>query len=328
MKAIAITKHEEPIQLLEKEVPAPSSGECLVKIKYAGLNRRDQWIREGKYPGIEFGCTLGSDAYGLVVEGSNEWIEKEVLVNPNIDWGNNPEAQSSQYQVLGMPTDGTLAEYICVPEDRLVDKPEHLTPSEAAALPLAGLTAYRAVFVKGEITDNSKVLVTGVGGGVATLALQFSLAAKAQVWVTSGEDSKIKKVVKLGAIGGFNYKESDWIQAASEKIKFDVIIDSAGGDHLNDYLKLAAPGGKIVVYGSTTGAPKQLDVFRLFWSQVQIIGSTMGNDVEFVEMVDFVTQKEIRPILDHVYPMHDYLQAFDRFKNRSSMGKIVLQIPT
>ncbi|MCP4458123.1 MAG: zinc-binding dehydrogenase [Cytophagales bacterium] len=326
MKAVVITSRTEPIQLIESAKPLVKEDECLVRIKYASLNRRDQWIREGKYPNIKWDTVLGSDGCGVVEEGSSKWLGKEVVINPNVNWGPNPDAQSDQYSILGMPKNGTLSECISIPADRLVEKPSHLSNETTAALPLAGLTAFRAVFTKGQIAKGQRVLVTGIGGGVAQFAFQFALATGAEVHVTSGDNKKIKKACKQGAIVGFNYNDEDWTRSASKAGGFDVIIDSAGGDLINSYLKLVKPAGKIVMYGSTAGSPQKLDVFRLFWAQAQIMGSTMGNDQEFENMVKFVSTHEIIPTIDKTFLFGDYLSAFDRFKSPDHFGKIVLKI--
>ncbi|WP_370086146.1 zinc-binding alcohol dehydrogenase family protein [Ekhidna sp.] len=324
MKAITITQESEPIQLVDIDRPEVVSDECLVKISAAALNRRDQWIREGMYPGIQFGTVLGSDGCGVVGEGPAEWKGKEVIINPNVEWGDNPEVQSSKYSVLGMPTNGTLAEYINVPAHRLHEKPAHLSDEEAAALPLAGLTAFRATIKKGDAKAGKRVLVTGAGGGVSQFAIAFAVSSGADVYVTSGSNDKIDRVKEFGVKGGFNYKDEKWFKEAGQLGGFDVIIDSAGGNQLNNYLKIVKPAGRIVMYGSTTGYPEKVDVFRLFWSQVQIMGSTMGSDEEFGEMLDWVNKHQIKPTVDKVFDVGDYLQAFDRFKEPDSFGKIVV----
>ncbi|WP_421765254.1 zinc-binding dehydrogenase [Ekhidna sp.] len=325
MKAITITQESEPIQLVDIDKPSVSGDTCLVKLTASALNRRDQWIREGMYPGIQFGTVLGSDGCGLVEKGPADWMDKEVIINPNVDWGNDPEVHSSTYSVLGMPTNGTLAEYIAIPAHRLQEKPAHLSDEEAAALPLAALTAFRATIKKGRSKAGKRVLVTGAGGGVSQFAIAFALASGADVYVTSGSDSKIEKVKEMGVIGGFNYKNESWEKEASKLGGFDTIVDSAGGNQLNNYLKIVKPAGRIIMYGSTTGHPEKVDVFRLFWSQAQIMGSTMGSDDEFVEMLEWINKYQIKPTLDQVYELDDYLKAFDRFNAPDHFGKIVLR---
>ena len=325
MKSVVITNESEPIQLVEKEIPRLNEGEALIKVKAAALNRRDQWMREGLYPGIVMGTTLGSDGAGIVEEGPAEWIGREVIINPNIRWGENFNVQSADYTILGMPSDGTFAEYVKVSSDRLYQKPAHLSFEQAAALPLAGLTAYRAVITKGQVNNQKRVLITGIGGGVSQFALQFSVAIGAEVFVTSRDDSKIENAMASGAKGGFNTANADWFKDANRQGGFDTIIDSVGGNFLNLFLKIIRPSGRIVMYGSTTGYPEKLDVFRLFWSQAQIMGSTMGSDKEFEDMIEFVNQHQLTPSIDKVYDFGDYLLALDRFKSPDHSGKIILK---
>src|SRR5690606_30627812 len=128
-------------------------------------------------------------------------------------------SQPSDFKILGLPDDGTFAEYLDVPIQNLYAMPEHLSFEEAAAFPLAGLTAYRALFKKGELSSGQNLLITGVGGGAATMALQMGVALGAHVWVTSSSESKIEKAISLGAKGGVNYRNEDWDQELLSKIQ-------------------------------------------------------------------------------------------------------------
>ncbi|MEQ9424820.1 MAG: zinc-binding dehydrogenase [Cyclobacteriaceae bacterium] len=330
MKALVIKQGtNDTLAFMDKVKPGVSDGMALIKMHAAALNHRDQWIREGKYPGIKEGVTLGSDGCGVVesvgMGVSNDWIGKDVIINPNLNWGGNPEVQSADYSVLGMPGNGTLAEYMLVSADRLIEKPGHLDNDKAAALPLAGLTAYRALVRKAEVKSGQNVLITGIGGGVALQALQFATALNAQVYVTSGSDEKIQKAISIGAKTGFNYHDENWTKEASEVGGFDTIIDSSGGDNINQYIKLMKPGGRIVIYGATTGMPSNLDVFRIFWMQVSIIGSTMGNDEEFAEMVEFVERVKMEPVVDSVRPFTEAISAFEKMKAGNQVGKLVVK---
>ena len=159
---------------------------------------------------------------------------------------------------------------------------------------------------------------------MSQFAIAFAVASGAEVYVTSGSEEKIEKVKEMGVKGGFNYKEEKWFKDAGKLGGFDTIIDSAGGNQLNNYLKIIKPAGRIVMYGSTTGYPEKVDVFRLFWSQAQIMGSTMGSDEEFVEMLEWVNKHQIKPTVDEVYEVDDYLKAFDRFNAPDHFGKIVI----
>ena len=327
MKAVAVSlTHGPSLELVKKPIPPVREEQCLVQLRAAALNRRDFWISQGKYPGIKPGVTLGSDGCGVVVDGDPSWIDQEVIINPNVGWGNDPDFQSADYSILGMPTDGTLAGYIVVSSHRLHPKPVFLSDHQAAAIPLAGLTAYRTVFTKAGVQPGHLLLVTGIGGGVAQFAMNFALAAGARVVVTSGTDEKIAMAMAQGATTGFNYSKPTWVTDALQIGQYDAIIDSAGGLAINDYLKLIKPGGKIVSYGSTAGKPKELDLYRLFWSQASLMGSTMGNDEEFDQMVAFVEAHQIRPVVDRVFGLQEGVDAVRFMGESSHYGKIVIDI--
>lgn len=330
MKALVLTSAHK-IEL--KEVPSPtlSSGQALVRMKAASLNRRDEWIREGKYPNIKFGVTMGSDGAGVVEkvfdESDQPWIGQEVVINPNIDWGSDPEVQSSRYTILGMPVDGTFAEQVVVPVSRLNHKPFHLDFLQAAALPLGGLTAYRALFRRGGLRSGQNVLISGFGGGVAQFAFLFAKAAGANVYVSSGSDEKIEKALKMGAKGAYNYKrEPSYSELWKTRGGFDLVIDSAGGDQINNFIKVLRPHGKVVFYGATNGLPSKIDLYRMFWHHLTLQGTTMGNDQEFNEMLSFVSKNEIRPMVDSIRPFSKITESFSDITRPNKVGKIVFQI--
>jgi NADPH:quinone reductase-like Zn-dependent oxidoreductase len=327
MKALVLTQPKH-IEITTKPIPEAGAGEVIVKLKAAALNHRDQWIREGKYPGIEAGVTLGSDGAGTVYKigvGVNGVQEgQEVIINPNINWGEG-EVQGRDYTILGMPVDGTLAEYVKVKANRLAPKPEHLSWAEAAALPLGGLTAYRAVVTQGKVEAGQRVLINGIGGGVAQWAFKLAKAAGAKVWVTSSQSEKIAEAQRQGANGGFNYREDHWAKnAGKESGGFHLIIDSAGGDGLNSLLDAVCPGGTIVFYGATTGVPKNLNLHKIFWQQIRLQGSTMGSDQEFQDMVAMVNQHHIKPIIEEPIPFENIIDAFNLMKEGRQFGKLVV----
>jgi zinc-binding alcohol dehydrogenase/oxidoreductase len=319
------------IEFKDVPTPVPGKGQALVKMKAAALNRRDDWIREGKYPNIRFGVIMGSDGAGIVQAVGDEidqpWIGQEVVINPNIDWGPDPEVQSGKYTILGMPVDGTFAEYAVVSVDKLHHKPFHLDFLQASALPMGGLTAFRALFRKGELKTGQNVLISGFGGGVAQFAFLFARAAGANVYVTSGSSDKLEKALKLGAKGAYNYKkEATFPDLWKTKGGFDLVIDSAGGDQLNNFIKILKPKGKIVIYGATNGLPVKLDLYRMFWNQLSLLGSTMGNDHEFSEMLSFVSKHQIRPLIDSIRPFTKIVDSFPDITKPNKAGKIVFHI--
>lgn len=331
MKALILSQeNEKKIAFKESPKPVPQKGEVLVRILAAALNRRDQWMREEKYPKLLYGAIMGSDACGIVEEvgdsADQHWLGKTVILNPNNEWGENPDVQSSSYHILGMPSDGTFAEYIVRNSDKLAEKPAFLTPTQAAAIPLAGLTAFRAIFHHGKVQENTKVLITGIGGGVATFAFQFALAVGAEVYVSSGSETKLQKAQEMGAKGGFNYKNADWTKKMQEVGGFDVVIDSAGGEAINHFIRLLKPAGKIVFYGASTGLPEKIDLYRMFFKQIGLQGSTMGNDTEFLEMIKFIEKHQIEPIIDAVFGFEHIFDAFDALKNGNQLGKLVIEL--
>ncbi|KAJ3091489.1 hypothetical protein HK102_000333, partial [Quaeritorhiza haematococci] len=247
----------DPLILKEVPVPAPQPDEYVIRLAAAALNRRDVFIREGLYPRITSGSILGSDGSGVVVSAPSDGSSTlppgtPVILNPSCNWDQDPRApeRPEKYGMLGLlPFPGTLAEYITIKKDLVHKMPAHLTFEQAAALPLAGLTAFRATFTKGQVKKDDVVLITGIGGGVALFALQFAVAAGAKVFVTSSEDVKIERAIKLGAVGGVNYKKENWIKTLHQTVTstghtgIDVVIDGAGGDeNMQAFLKCVRHG--------------------------------------------------------------------------------------
>lgn len=315
----------------EFERPVPKAGQVLVKMKAASLNRRDEWIKEGRYPNIRYGVILGSDGSGIVESvgeaKDDHWVGKEVVINPNVNWGPDPDVQSKNYSILGMPVNGTFANYCLVDTDRIQPKPAHLDVLHAAAIPLGGLTAYRALFRQGNLRAGQNVLVSGFGGGVAQFCFLFAQAAGANVYVTSGSDAKLARALKLGAKGAYNYKkENNFNDLWKTKGGFDLIIDSAGGDQINNYIKILKPCGKLVFYGATNGLPAKLDLYRMFWNHLTLQGTTMGNDQEFIDMLAFMSKHQIRPMVDSIRPFSKLPDSFADILLPDKVGKIVFQV--
>ncbi len=195
-------------------------------------------------------------------------------------------------------------------------------------MPLAGLTAYRALFSRAGLRAGERVLLTGVGGGAALFALQFAVAAGAKVFVTSGSDAKIAQAVELGAAGGVNYKAEKWADALKAQAggEFDVTIDSAGGEGFLQLIELAAPGGRIAFFGATAGDPPKFPMRRVFWKQLSILGTTMGSPEDFAAMVAFVNEKKIVPLASHAFPLADGNRALEAMEKADQFGKIVLTV--
>lgn len=331
MKAIVLEAADQPLIWKDVEKPTLEAGEVLVEIKAAALNRRDWWITQGKYAGIKYPSILGSDGSGVVAEVGADvdqsWMGKEVIINPGNNWGGHPEYQQKEFKILGLPDDGTFAEYVKTGAEYLYPKPAHLTWEQAAAIPLAGLTAYRALFTKGKAKKGDKVLIVGVGAGTGSFALQFALAAGCQVFVTSGSGEKIEAAKVLGAAAGVSYKAQDW----AEQLKhlaggFDVIIDSALGEGFAKLLDLCNPGARIVFFGGTAGNLPELNARKIFWKQLSLLGTTMGTQEDFKAMLHLINDHKIIPVVDEVFPLAKAEQAVRKMDNSAQFGKIVLKV--
>lgn len=334
MKALVLKEVGGPEKLVIENVdlPQPGAGEVRVQIKTAALNRRDVWITVGAYPRIEFPSIGGSDGAGIVEAvgaGVDEnHIGREVVLYPARDWGDDPRCGGPDFRVLGMPDQGTFAERICIPADSVVDKPAHLDWAQAAAIPLAGMTAWRACVTHGEVQAGQNVLVTGIGGGCATFALMWALGHGAEVFVTSSSEDKLAAARKLGARDDFDYRTDSWsadLKQASGGI--DLVIDSAGGDGLHDSLDTLRAGGRYVFFGATRGnAERGINMAKLFFRQIRIQGTTMGRPQEFRDMLDFVNLHGVEPVVDEVVPFEQAVAAHQRMLDAEQMGKIVLEI--
>jgi zinc-binding alcohol dehydrogenase/oxidoreductase len=329
MRAVQLTAVNE-LRVVEVDEPRPADGEVVVALRAAALNHRDVWIKSGLYAGLKFPARPGSDGAGVVeavgADVDPGWRGREVIVNASFDWGASERAFGPQFTILGLPHDGTLAERIVVPVAQLAPRPPHLSWEEAAALPLAGLTAYRALFSRARVEPGERVLISGIGGGVALFALQFALAAGADVWVTSGSKEKIARAVQLGAKGGFDYRDPTWVEAAAKMPGlFDVVVDSAGGEGFSRLIDATTAGGRVVFYGATRGEAT-LPLRKIYWRQVSLLGTTMGSPADWAAMTRFVTQHRIRPVVSAVFRLEQAMEAFALMERGEQFGKIVVQI--
>ena len=330
MQALTFTAVNE-ITFTTAPEPQPAAGEAVVAIRAAALNHRDVWIKTGQYAGLKWPCQPGSDGAGVVMAVGDgvdaAWSGREVVINPSFDWGSDEQTQGPNFTILGLPRAGTLAEKISVPVAQLSAKPAHLSWEEAAALPLAGLTAYRALFARARLRAGERVLVTGIGSGVAWFALQFAVVCGADVWVTSSSAEKIAKAIALGAKGGFHYTRVGWaVEATKIAGMFDVIVDSAGGAGFGDLIDLAAPGGRIVFFGGTRGNGPALPLRKIFWRQLSLLGTTMGSPADWSAMLEFVALHRVRPVVSEVFPLARAGEAFALMERGGQCGKIVVRI--
>lgn len=331
MRAVRLRETGGPqnLQIEEIDRPQPAAGEILVRIRAAALNRRDVFITQGLYPNIQLPKTLGSDGAGVVEalgEGALGFAAgDEIVIDPMIGWGSNQHVWSPDATILGMPRDGTFAEYVVVPSENVHLKPASLSMEEAAAIPLAGLTAYRAVFTRGDLKEGETVLLPGIGGGVQTFALLFAKLAGARVIVTSGSDEKLGRARALGADETINYTETpEWQKVVTAMGPVDLVVDSSGGDTLNKAIRAVRPGGRIVIYGGTR-VESTFRLFPLFWNHIDIRGTSMGSPQDFRKMLE-IFENHVKPAIDDVYGMDDVIEAAERMASSDQFGKVVLRI--
>jgi zinc-binding alcohol dehydrogenase/oxidoreductase len=332
MKAMRVSKGGPPQALRLEELPdaAPAAGQARVRLHAAGINHRDVWQRRA-YPGPE-PMVLGSDGAGVVDAvgrpADEAWLGREVVINPGLFWGDREEAHAPGFQILGNPTPGTYAEAVLVPVENLVPKPEHLDWVQAAALPLAGLTAWRALYTQGGLRSGQTLLLPGIGSGVAGVALLFAKRTGARVIVTSSDDAKLAKAREQGADAAVNYTAEHWEdevreQAGAEGI--DLALDHSGEKTLPAAVRLVRPGGRVVFLGVTTGQELRLNIRELFFQQVHLIGTYMGSPREFADMLRFVRTSRLVPEVQHVFPLAEAPQAHALMESGRQYGKIVLR---
>ncbi len=297
--------------------PEPDSGEVIVELRTAALNRRDLLVCRGTYP-FPLPLIPGSDGAGVRRDTG-----EEVVIYPSLDWGDREEAFGPDHQILGGPRDGTYAELVAVPEANVFPKPGRLTWEEAAALPLAGLTAYRALFSRGGLRAGETVLVLGAGSGVSTFAVQLAAQAGARVLVTSSSDEKIERSRALGAEGGVNYVTEDWVAAVKELGGADLVIDSVGSTWPQS-LDCLRPGGRVVVFGATGGTEATLQVRPVYFGQWSLLGTMMGSPSDFAGLLAALERGSWAPVVDSTRPLADAAAALEALESGAHFGKLVL----
>ncbi len=333
MQAIRMNEAGGPEVLVLEQVadPEPGPGEVVVALRAAALNRRDVFVRKGVAK-VPLPLTPGSDGAGVVhkvgagVTGVAEG--DEVIILPSLAWGDDQRAPGPRFRILGGPDQGTYAEQIVIPAENVFPKPGRLSWHEAAALPLAGLTAWRSLFTRARVQPGETVLVLGIGGGVATFALHLAKAAGCKVVVTSSSDDKLAKAAALGADAGVNYATAgdDWAAAVKEANGggVDVVIDSVGSTWAGS-IDACAPGGRVVVFGGTGGAKVDLSVRPVTLGQVGLLGTTMGSPAEFRQLLAAVSTQSWVPVIDSVRPLADAAAAHEREEAGLHFGKLVLE---
>jgi NADPH:quinone reductase-like Zn-dependent oxidoreductase len=258
--------------------------------------------------------------------GPNEG--SEVVIHPSLFWGDDIRIPGKDYRILGLPDDGTYAQFVEIPAENVFPKRSHLSHEEAAAVPLAALTAYRALFTRGQLREGETVLIPGAGGGVATFLVQMASAAGATVFVTSGSEEKIERAKELGAEGGITYDTENWSRELRGMTSgVDLSVDHVGGEALAACLTLAKQGGRVVTYGATAGPQAEVTLPRIFLKQLDVLGTAMGSAGEFGEMLEFYERHGLHPVIDETFPLEEAAAAMNHMEEGAGIGKIVLQIP-
>jgi len=343
MKAVVIQEPGGMDRLGVEQVPEPefAGDEVVLKIHSAGLNHLDIWVRKGR-GGLKLPKPhiLGSDAAGVVIAAGAKvrgvTVGDEVVVNPGLSCGSceycnrGEQSECVSFGIVGLSRQGTFAEQVAVPARNVFGKPSHMSFNEAGAFVLAHLTAWRMLMTRAQLRPGQTVLIHGIGGGVALGALQLAKLAGAEVIVTSSSDDKLDLAGRIGADHTINYKTGNDVAQCAKDITsgagVDIVIDSVGAATWPIDFSAVRRGGKIVLCGVTSDAKAITDLRALYWNQLTIMGSTMGSDEDFRQMVKAVTTAKLRPVIDSVKPLENVADAMGRMERADQFGKIVLEV--
>jgi NADPH:quinone reductase-like Zn-dependent oxidoreductase len=340
MKAVAIRSHGGPEVVKVEDLPDPSAapGKVVVRVKAAALNHLDIWVRIG-WPGLKlaFPHVLGSDVAG-VVEAVGPGVEgwkpgDEVVVNPSVGCGRCERCLSGNenlcrtFSILGEHVSGGMSELFAVQARNVLPKPSNLSFEEAAAVPLTFMTAWHALVGRAQLKLGETILVHAAGSGVGTAAVQIAKLLGARVIATAGSDAKLEKARALGADHVVNYETQDFqaeVRKLTAKRGVEVVFEHVGKKTWEKSLLSAGIGGRIVTVGATTGYDPPTDLRHVFFRQLSILGSTMGTGGELVQVLRFVSEGKLRPVVDRVLPLAEARAAQGLLADRAQFGKIVL----
>jgi NADPH:quinone reductase-like Zn-dependent oxidoreductase len=323
MRAVALSEFGGPEVLAPGDWPDPVQrpGWVVVELRAAALNWHDCLVRQGVHD-VELPQILGADG-----AGTRRDTGEDVVVFPSLWWGSDERFPCADFQILGDHLAGTYAELVAVPEENVFPKPAQLTWPEAAALPVAGTTAFRALFTRGTLKEGETVLVLGAGSGLSTIAVSLARVAGARVLVTSSSSAKLERAAELGAAGGALYTDDDWpeqIRQLAGGDGVDLVIDSVGSTWAQS-LSVLRPGGRLVSLGATHSDQATVSVRPFYFGQYSIMGTTMGSPRDFVALMELIARNaRWRPIVDTVIPLDDAAVAHAQMERREHFGKLVL----
>jgi NADPH:quinone reductase-like Zn-dependent oxidoreductase len=310
------TDADNPLSALEvgeRPDPEPPDGWTTVTVKAASLNHHDLWSLRGVgLPDERLPMILGCDAAGVDADG-NDVIVHSVVAS---DGWRGDETLDPKRTLLSELHQGALAERVAVPKGNVVPKPEALSFEEASCLPTAWLTAYRMLFVKSGLRPGQTVLIQGAGGGVASAAIVLARHAGLRVWVTSRDEAKREKAKELGAHEAFE-------SGARLPERVDAVLETVGEATWKHSLRALRPGGTLVVSGATSGPNPPAELQRVFFLQLNVIGSTMGTRDELAQLARLLETTGIRPEVDRVLPLGDAREGFAAMAAGEVFGKIV-----
>jgi len=321
MKAIRIHEDGGPEVLRYEDAPDPSPGpdDVLIRLRAASLNHLDLWVRKG-LPSVPKPRILGADGAGVVVSGPGFEPGGRVVINPGIEHG-------ERISVVGEHMDGTHAELIAVPATNVYRLPDDISFEDAAAFPLVFETAYRMLVTRAHVAEGEWVLIWGIGGGVATAALAIAKALGARAIVTSTNDAKLARAAELGADAAIPTADArERVKEITDGRGADVVVEHVGEATWATSLAVVRPGGRVVVCGATTGPNPPAQLHRVWWKQLDVLGSTMGTRADFEGAFDLVKTGRAKPVVDSVYPLEEARSAHERLESGEQLGKVVLTI--
>jgi NADPH:quinone reductase-like Zn-dependent oxidoreductase len=309
---------DDPLSWLrvgEIEQPPTPKDWVDVHVRAASLNHHDLFSLTGQALAADrVPMILGTDAAGVTDDG------REVVVYSVVGdaaAGDGDETLDPRRSLLSELYPGTFADIVRVPARNLIDKPAGLSFEEAACLPTAWLTAYKMIAKKSQTERGDTILVQGAGGGVATALIVLGRALGRQVWVTSRDEAKRDWAVSIGADQAFE-------SGARLPARVDAVMETVGQATWSHSLKSLRPGGVVVISGATSGANPPADLNRVFFLQLSIVGSTMGTQADLAEMLAFMSEHDVHPVIDRVLPMTDAAEAFALMHSGDVHGKLVL----